>query len=240
MEEWHHGGEHPGAGGGRETRLYWLFGLAVVVAAFLAVRWQGQTHPHPMPFWLEGFFLDNPLRRQVFGPRFVLDLAAVASGEQVAEVGCGIGYVSEALAERVGAGGSVQALDQSPEAVRAATRRLSACAAACTVVEGDAAALPWPSASLDAVVMVAMLGELPADRRLAALSEVRRVLRPDGRLTVVEYWPDPHFLRPERLAGYLSAAGFRMEAAGKRPGQHGIRSRPAAEGKAGEEPDAQA
>lgn len=206
--------------------LFVLGVLAAVVLVFFIVRWQGQHHPRPMPYWLEGLFLDNPLRRWMFGSRFVLDLAEVAEGERVGEVGSGIGYVSAAIAERVGAGGSVQALDQSARAVRATDRRLLAYKAAHGVARGDATALPWPSGSLDAVVMVAMLGEIPAERRVQALSEVQRVLRPGGRLVVVEYWPDPHFLSQEVLARYLTAARFRVEASRQRFGQYGFRARP--------------
>jgi ubiquinone/menaquinone biosynthesis C-methylase UbiE len=198
--------------------------IVVLVLAFFAVRWQGQHHPHPMPYWLEGVFLDNPLRRLVFGPGLVLSLGAVRSGDRVAEIGSGIGFISEALSRATGPGGEVLALDQSPMAVAATRRRLSNGPARHSVVEGDAGQLPWDSGSVDVVVMVAMLGEIAPDRRRGVLGEVRRVLAPQGRVVLVEYWPDPHYLLPADLKRYLAGAGLVVEASRRAFLQHGVRA----------------
>ncbi|HEY6145392.1 MAG TPA: class I SAM-dependent methyltransferase, partial [Solirubrobacterales bacterium] len=68
--------------------------------------------------------------------------------------------------------------------------------------QGDAAQLPYEDASIDAVVLTAVLGEIPDTA--AALREIRRVLKPDGRLVVGELFGDPHFTTRgalERLGG---------------------------------------
>lgn len=205
--------------------------VAALVLAFWLVRLQGQHDPHPMPYWLEGIFLDNPLRRVVFGPDFVTGLLDVTGGERVAEVGSGIGFISAALGRAVGDGGEVFALDQNPRAVRATERRLRGQPASATVTRGDATRLPWAPASLDAVAMVAMLGELPENRRVGALVEVRRVLRPGGRLVIVEYWPDPHYLTTRTLVRYLDQAGFTVARRERRFLQHGLLARPAYRGR---------
>lgn len=199
---------------------------AILAVLFGAVRWQGQHHPHPMPYWLEGFFLDNPLRRLVFGPGLVLDLARLRPGERAAEVGSGIGYIAAALSGAVGSSGRVWALDQSPAAVEATQARLSTMPAPADVSLGDATRLPWESDSLDTVVMVAMLGELAVHLRPAVLAEANRVVKPGGRVVVVEYWPDPHFLSRPTLLGYLDAAGLEVEATRTGVLQHGVRATP--------------
>ena len=65
--------------------------------------------------------------------------------------------------------------------------------------QGDATSLPYADASVDAVVLVAVLGEIPD--RGAALREIRRVLKPDGRLVVGELFGDPHFTEARPASG---------------------------------------
>ena len=62
--------------------------------------------------------------------------------------------------------------------------------------QGDATALPYDDDSVDAVVLTAVLGEIPDQD--AALREIARVLRPGGRLVVGELFGDPHYTSPGR------------------------------------------
>jgi arsenite methyltransferase len=101
-------------------------------------------------------------------------------GERVLDIGCGPGYLVEEMAERVGPEGSVHGLDPSPSMLAIARRR----AGAAELSEGDALALPVPDASFDAAVSTQVY-EYVADMP-AALAEVRRVLRPGGRLLVLD------------------------------------------------------
>ena len=74
---------------------------------------------------------------------------------------------------------------------------------------GDATALPYADASVDAVVLTAVLGEIPDPG--AALREIRRVLAPGGRLVVGELFGDPHFTTRAALERQGAAAGLRLE-----------------------------
>ena len=80
--------------------------------------------------------------------------------------------------------------------------------------QADAAALPYDDDSMDAVVLTAVLGEIP-DRE-GALREIARVLRPGGRLVVGELFGDPHF------TGH--AAPLEQRDAGRGPGGWSTRS----------------
>lgn len=103
-----------------------------------------------------------------------LILAAVAEGphEQVLEVGCGDGRFSEQLRDELGA--RVVAMDFSPGMAAQAARR------GLDVQIGDIQLMPWPDDTFDVVVANWMLYHVPdLDRGLA---EIRRVLRPGGRL----------------------------------------------------------
>ena len=74
--------------------------------------------------------------------------------------------------------------------------------------EGDATALPYEDASVDAVILTAVLGEIPESA--AALAEIRRVLKPAGRLVVGELFGDPHFTTRASLERLGSAAGLSL------------------------------
>ena len=76
--------------------------------------------------------------------------------------------------------------------------------------QGDATALPFEDDSVDAVLLTAVLGEIPDT--LAALREIRRVLRPGGRLIVGELFGDPHFTTQASLRRQATEAGLRWEA----------------------------
>lgn len=110
------------------------------------------------------------------------DLLDLKPGETLADVGCGIGDDARALAGRVEPGGAVIGLDVSAEMVARANEAKNPPELRFAVA--DAAALPLDDGSCDAVRADRMLQHL--DDPLAALREMRRVLKPGGRLVVVE------------------------------------------------------
>jgi SAM-dependent methyltransferase len=122
------------------------------------------------------------LRAEVYGRRVGIEalLALLPSEWTVADLGCGTGALAEELAGRVR---KVIAVDQSAEMLRAARRRLAR-RRTVEIHEARLEALPLADASCDAAIAVLVLSYLrePA----AALREAARVLRPGGRLVVVE------------------------------------------------------
>ena len=77
--------------------------------------------PHTCPWWF-GYSFDNPLRRFFHDPDEILE-GFVQPGQTVADIGCGLGYFSIALARIVGADGKVIALDVQPQMIKLARRR---------------------------------------------------------------------------------------------------------------------
>jgi SAM-dependent methyltransferase len=122
------------------------------------------------------------LRAEVYGRRVADEalLALLPAEWTVADLGCGTGALAAALAARVR---KVVAVDQSAEMLRAARRRLAG-AANVEIHDARLEALPLRDASCDAAVAVLVLSYLPEPA--AALREAARVLRPGGRLVVVE------------------------------------------------------
>ena len=74
---------------------------------------------------------------------------------------------------------------------------------------GDARALPYDDASFDGAYLVTVLGEIPDQDR--ALAELRRVLKPGGRLVVGELFGDPHMVGLKPLEQRAQNAGLRLE-----------------------------
>ncbi|HEX5093658.1 MAG TPA: methyltransferase domain-containing protein [Burkholderiales bacterium] len=112
-----------------------------------------------------------------WAPR-VLEAARVARGRQVLDVACGTGVLALAAAAR---GAAVTGLDMNPGMLAVARRHRSDVAWR----EGRAESLPFEDASFDAVLC--QFGLMFFEDRVAALREMRRVLRPGGRL-VLAVW----------------------------------------------------
>lgn len=112
-----------------------------------------------------------------WGP-VVAAAAGIGPGERVIDVACGTGALTLAAAERAGPRGSVVGLDLNPEMLAVARGKPSAI----DWCEAPAEALPFPDADFDAVV--SQFGLMFFADPVAALAEMRRVLRPGGRLAV--------------------------------------------------------
>lgn len=113
----------------------------------------------------------------------LLDALGVAAGDEVLDIGCGVGGTARTLAARHGA--RVEGVDLSPEFVAAAeelTRRTGVGGAAFRVA--SALALPFPDRRFDLAVML-HVGMNIADKA-ALFAEVARVLRPGGRFGVYD------------------------------------------------------
>jgi len=109
-------------------------------------------------------------------------LPSLQPGVDLLDVGCGPGTITLDLAQRVAPGG-VLGIDASPEVIeRAEAARIAARAANVRFAVGDVYALELDDASYDVVHAHQVLQHLR--NPIAALGELRRVLRPDGLLAV--------------------------------------------------------
>lgn len=156
------------------------------------------------------------LRRELFGDGVHL-LALLSLLDErlvVGDLGCGTGPLSEALAPHVA---RVIAVDGSPEMLQAARTRLES-RANVDVREGALEALPIDAASLDVAICSLVLHHQPDPPRV--LGEVARVLKPGGRVLVVDMRPHERTeyqqlmghvwlgFSDETMRRYLGAAGF--------------------------------
>jgi ubiquinone/menaquinone biosynthesis C-methylase UbiE len=176
---------------------------AATLGAALWWRKNPSACPYGQRFWVEAPHpvITRSRLREVLRPE---------PGERVLEIGPGTGYYTLDLAEWVGPDGTVEIFDLQQQFLdhvgrRAAERGL----ANVSPTQGDATALPYEDGSVDAVVLTAVLGEIPDP--VAALREIARVLKPNGRLVVGELFGDPHFTTLGALKRQAAAVGLGYE-----------------------------
>lgn len=173
---------------------------AATLAAALWWRKNPSACPYGQRFWVEAPHpvITRERLREVLRPE---------PGERVLEIGPGTGYYTLDLAEWVS---TVEIFDLQQEFLDHVMRRAAERGLTNLVpTQGDATALPFAEGSIDAVVLTAVLGEIPDP--VAALREIARVLKPEGRLVVGELFGDPHFTTQAALKREAAEAGLGYE-----------------------------
>ncbi len=120
------------------------------------------------------------LRRQT------VRLAQIQPGERVLEVGCGTGDVALRARAAAGPAGAVVGIDPAPEMIARAQRKAARRRVGIDYRVGVVEALDFPDASFDVVLSSMMMHHLPPSLKHRGLAEIRRVLKPGGRLLVVD------------------------------------------------------
>jgi ubiquinone/menaquinone biosynthesis C-methylase UbiE len=182
-------------------------GLGALLGFKATLRAQHNLQPHPLPHQFASL-LDHPWRLQMIDPPQVLDLYGVAAGITVLDLGCGAGLFTCTAAHMVGAQGRVHGVDlQAAMLALAAERAINEGVSDWVSMHHCGAYdLPLPDDSVDIAVVVSTLGEIP--NKPAALNELRRVLKPGGRLGVTEEMYSPSFVLPHNVHRQVQEAGF--------------------------------
>lgn len=147
----------------------------------------------------------------------ILDLVlAGRNAVDALDAGCGTGFLSLELAVR---GHRVTGVDFAPAMLAEARRKAAERGASIRFEEADAERLPFGDRSFDLVVSRHVLWTLPHPE--AAIDEWKRVLRPGGRLAVIDGQFDPRVLTHQRenarTSAEYAAIGDRLPFLGGRP-----------------------
>ena len=121
----------------------------------------------------------------------LLGLAHLEPGQVVLDVGCGTGTLAIGAKRQVGPSGSVHGIDPSPAMIARADRKARKAGVGVAFRTGVVEALPYPGAQFDVVLSTLMLHHLPRKAREACAHEIRRVLKPGGRVLAVDFGGTP-------------------------------------------------
>lgn len=183
-------------------------GVGVAVGTQLGARIAQRSRPRPFPGALQKL-LDNPVRMKYRDPVQTLGAFGLAPGQTVLDFGCGTGTFTVEMARQVGPEGWVHALDIQQEMLDTARSRVAEFGLARRVDfhHSGAYRTPLETASVDVAVLIATLSEIP--HPLFALEELRRVLKPGGRIAISEEMPHSAYVPARLIRGWLREVGFR-------------------------------
>lgn len=162
------------------------------------VYWWAYVHPRAVHLfereWLVNLILFGNYGR-------LRDAALAELGETVhghtLQVACVYGNLTPKLRERLGEEASLDVVDILPVQLKNLARKLPPDERV-ALLQGDSSVLACPDASYDQVLLFFLLHEQPEPVRRATLSEAMRVVKPGGKVVIVDYHrPVP--LHPLRL-----------------------------------------
>jgi len=154
-------------------------------------------------------WLDRPEREAEEAPSKAIAALEIREGQVVADVGAGSGYYSVRLARAVGETGRVYATDIQPEMLgiirsKVAVERLTNV----ELVLATDTDPKLPAAAIDLVLMVDVYHELARPQEM--LRALRRALRPDARLVLIEFRKESAWV-PIREEHKMSVGDARLE-----------------------------
>jgi ubiquinone/menaquinone biosynthesis C-methylase UbiE len=159
--------------------------------------------------------LDNAEREARWRPLRLLQSQEIQASQTVLDLGCGPGFWTLPLAEIVGSQGTVWALDVSQEMLEALAERQPP--AQVRLLRSELPHINLPNASVDWVWGAFVVHEVEPLSGL--MNEMRRVLRPAGRIGLLDWRPDAihdngpprhHRLDPEIVCGAMQESGFQL------------------------------
>ena len=180
-------------------------------------QYKGRTIAQTM-HWKGAEWLLRETREKEERVSVLMEALGVEPGQTVCDLGCGNGYHALRLARRVGASGKVYAVDiQQPMLDMLKERSAKAGLENIELILGGTADPKIPDGSCDLILLVDVYHELSDPETM--LAKMRRALKPDGRIALVEFRSeDPevpikalHKMSKQQILKEYLPAGFRLE-----------------------------
>jgi predicted methyltransferase len=171
-------------------RHRWLVGVAVIALAALAASAVAQREDASRDTWQR--------------PVEVMDALQIQAGSRVADVGCGEGYFVMHLAQRVGPGGAVYAVDIDEGALSRLRKKVEAARLEnVQIIRGKDDDPLLPAGEFDAVLIVNAYHEMKEYD--AMLRAIYSALRPGGRLGIIDAAGDESKSRSAHVRAHTMA-----------------------------------
>jgi ubiquinone/menaquinone biosynthesis C-methylase UbiE len=181
--------------------------LLIIFFACVLIRLVRRYRKFPIPSVLTQL-IDNPWRRRlVQRPSTVANQLYLKSGMVVVEIGPGKGSYTIEFSKWVLPNGKVFAIDISESVIARLKQRIAQEEISNIIPQiGNAYDLSFDNESVDRVIAITCLPEIPEPVKV--LREIRRILKPDGLLSLSELAPDPDYPRRKTVKRWASEAGF--------------------------------
>ena len=149
--------------------------------------WWAYVHPRAIHLF-ERQWLVNLILWGQFGPLrdAALDALGLESPGRTLQVACVYGDLTAKLLERAAPGSSLDVVDVLPLQLANLARKLPADSAV-NLVRDDSAALEFDSGTYDRALVFFLLHEMPEEVRKATIAQTLRVVKPGGRVVIVDY-----------------------------------------------------
>ncbi len=177
---------------------------------FVILRIIRRYYKFPIPGFMTRL-IDNPIRRKfIQKPETVVERMRLKPGMIIIEIGPGKGSYTKALAKNILPDGKVYALDIQESIINRLKKRIEKEGITNIIPNiDDAYNLSFEDESVDRVLMIACLPEIPDPIRV--LKELKRVLKPDGLISLSEMLPDPDYPRRKTEKKWAEEAGFDLD-----------------------------
>ena len=156
--------------------------------------------------------VESEFRKRLAPEEMLIERSEIEEGMTVMELGCGPGLYTTDFARAIGREGKLYAVDLREEMINRLKRKLGKPEyKELSNIEtnmANAYELPLQDETIDLVIMVAVLPEIPDKGK--ALKEIYRVLRPNGILAISEILVDPDYPLRKTTKKYCEQGGYKI------------------------------